>query len=232
MEVFGSSDYTRLAGASKEYLWSLWPTTYENVFRAVMDDFAIREGAIYWLEKSPAHTPLLPFLAKVYPDAVFIGITREITEVAASTLKMIMKSKGKLSPFIRKAHLAQHVFLKIYYDRVMNNFAYRNKQIMLIRFSDFKAEPETILKNICKFLNLEYFDDLVLPLYKKNSSFKSKEERQGLLTQTEKSFCRWAEKTIKIGVPFWLMNAVYDTLKKPNQKKQLPVWFFKLGRAD
>jgi hypothetical protein len=45
VEVVAASDYFRLAGATREFLYSLWPTSYEGVFRAVMDRFAAQRGA-------------------------------------------------------------------------------------------------------------------------------------------------------------------------------------------
>lgn len=57
VEVLAASDYFRLAGATKEYLYSLWPTTYQDLFKQAMDDLADRKGASHWLEKTPPHTP-------------------------------------------------------------------------------------------------------------------------------------------------------------------------------
>lgn len=232
IEIFGNSDYAFLAGVTPQKLRTMFPSTYAAVFRKVMDEVATKQGAAYWLEKSPAHTPLLPLLARLYPDAVFIGITRDITEVIASTLKMAINSKGELNPLTRKARLIQNVFLKIYYDRVMYDFACSSKRIMLVSFSEFKADQESVLRNLCAFLNLEYVDGLLVSQYQKNTSFKSDKERQRIMTKAEVNFCRWAEKIINTAVPFWLMNFVYNAVKKPNKKKRLPAWFFKLRQAD
>ena len=37
VEVMSACDYFQLAGITKEFLYSFWPTSYEKVFREAMD---------------------------------------------------------------------------------------------------------------------------------------------------------------------------------------------------
>ena len=86
-EVMLASDYFSLTGITREQLYELYPSSYEAVFSQVMERFAASQGASYWLEKTPAHTPLVERLATMYDRAKFVGIVRDIRSVAGSRMR-------------------------------------------------------------------------------------------------------------------------------------------------
>jgi len=85
--VFSQSDYCRLMEVSFGDIVQLYPSTYAGVFRTIMDRFAEKHGAHYWIEKSPMHTSRIREIGKGYPDAQFVGILRSPVDAAFSWLK-------------------------------------------------------------------------------------------------------------------------------------------------
>lgn len=229
VEVFGSSDYAILGGVKKKELYSFWPTEYETVFRKIMDQYASRNHAKYWLEKSPGHTPCLHFLARAYPDALFIGIKRDLTEVLASTLHTEEKrNETFISLLFRQKLLLKTVWLHVYYNRLMDDFAKRSDRLKLISFSELKRSPKIIFQDICVFLGLQYDQSMVGAAYKKNSSFNSFEERERALGGFEKVISKIMAALVKSFFPVSLMSFIYKCHGKFKRRKPLPPWFFKI----
>ncbi|MHA1195493.1 MAG: sulfotransferase [Promethearchaeota archaeon] len=87
VEIFGSSDYYRLTGLNKNFLYEHRPTTYVKAFRLIKDTFAKNKNALYWLEKSPGHTLYLRKISKYFLEAKFIGIKRNVLDMVKSTVR-------------------------------------------------------------------------------------------------------------------------------------------------
>ncbi|MHA1284992.1 MAG: sulfotransferase family protein [Promethearchaeota archaeon] len=116
VESFGSSDYFRLTGLNKDFLYNNRPKTYAGAFRLIMDTFAKKQRAEYWLEKTPAHTLYLNKIAKYFPNAKFVGITRDVIDVLRSAVRrQTFKSNFKRKLFILKRIWRYFKYLKHLY---------------------------------------------------------------------------------------------------------------------
>ena len=222
VEVISACDYFQLAGATKDFLYSLWPTTYEDVFRAVMDTFANSRGATYWVEKSPAHTPLVDQLAATYPDAKFISITRNIEAIIASTLAGQLSHSGN---DISRRHLIAATILRcVFYDKTLQSFAARSERMLTVRYEALRDDLSPSLRSICTFLELPFDSRMCDQAFMPNSSF-GKVKRSQILTEGEKKMISGLHRLLQL-VPLNVLTLIYRARKQKRQS--LPWWFFKL----
>ena len=88
VEILSSSDYFILSGLNKDILYEERPKTYHDFFRLIMERFAEKRKADFWLEKTPSHSLYLEKISKYYPDAKFIAIKRDIVDTIKSTIRL------------------------------------------------------------------------------------------------------------------------------------------------
>jgi len=124
--------------------------TKKDIFEHVIDQFNL-EGTRTFLEKTPRHIFFYSKILEYYPDARFICIIREPKNVVSSQLT---NSPKKNKSVIRLSLLYNKIAAAI--AKVRNN-----ENVFLIRYEDLTTETELILKDICKFLNIEFDSKLV-----------------------------------------------------------------------
>jgi hypothetical protein len=121
-----------------------------SVFRAVMKDFANREGKARWCEKTPMQSAALVW--GNFPDAQVIHLIRDPRDSVASSLELMSGSQA--------AALA----------RSWHNFTMRNvrdgaargpRDYLRVRYEDLARDPEAVLTVLFAFLG-EEFDPGVL----------------------------------------------------------------------
>lgn len=227
VEVLSASDYFRLAGATRGFLYSLWPASYEEVFRAVMERYATRHGARLWLEKTPGHTPLVAMLARTYPDALFVGIIRDVSDVVGSSLAAAARrSGGPLAPGLRLRMAARLVVTWTYYNRVLQEFAVRSQRLQLIRYEDLRVRNAEVLEGLCAFLGLEYHRAMHRAAFRRNSNFSNDQERQRALSPAEQRVVRALESALQ-RLPLAALRAMDKASRLRQQRRPLPSWFFR-----
>jgi len=233
VKVMAGSDYFRLAGVSEEFLLSMWTTGYAEIFRAVMNHFAEKSGAKYWLEKTPAHTPLVDTLANIYPDALFIGIFRNPQEVAASSLKLETNENPNTvnSKFKRKLFISRNILSLSYYNKKLKSFQKRSDRIYTVEYKEMKFDLEKTLHHICQHLGLPWNDAVLGQSYKPNTGFKEKSERKALITNSEKRMIAILTLLGK-STPLIAYEAMNRIKKSFNSRRSLPEAFFRLTNLE
>ena len=98
-----------------------------------------------WGDKSPSYIQYLPLLKKLFPHARFVHIIRDVRDYCLS----INKTWGK-----NMYRAAQRWFNDI--QTVRNDSCAFSKDYMEIRYEDLLEQPETILSDICRFLDIEF----------------------------------------------------------------------------
>lgn len=230
VEVMSASDYFRLAGIEKEYMLSLWPTSYAGFFRAVMEEYSRRQNSRYWLEKSPSHTKRALWLAEEYPEARFVAIIRNVADVVASSL---FHHDGRDEPEPEGAErlfaLVRVVLGWVYYKKSI--YALQNQypsRTTIISYQDFLEKKNSVLKNICAFLEVDFEENICTLPYSRNSSFSDGETREKAMTETEKMYSRKLAGVLS-KVPYEgyrFLGALYNRFRK---QRDLPNWFFRLS---
>ncbi|MBX6362409.1 MAG: sulfotransferase [Gemmatimonadetes bacterium] len=229
VEVMAASDYFRLAGVTRDDLHSLWPATYEAVFRTVMDRYAARRGADYWLEKSPAHTPLVARLAALYPDARFVGIIRDAQAVVASTLGLFeMRYPERASRRTARAReILETVIGWAYYNQAMRRFAAKSSRILVVDYASLEADLPGTLQAVCAFLRIPYEESMCRRSYAPNTSFRDRSRRPRSLKVGEPQLVR-AATTLLAAVPFRTLGVLRGVRRRQHRRAPLPDWFFSL----
>ena len=223
VEVIGASDYFRLAGISKEFLYSLFPTTYEEVFRIAMDNYAAKQGAAFWVEKSPAHTLEVELLATLYPDAKFIAIIRDLESVTASTL--YHTEPGAPDAPSRQRHLISTVLNWTHYNKVIKTFHAKSDRMLLLRYKALRSDLKSVMQQICAFLEVDFDPAMCKQTFVPNSSFQT-QKRDKALSVTEKKQVKLISGLANL-IPLNVINYLYEKARR-NKRQSLPWWFFKL----
>lgn len=217
LEVFSATDYFKLTGADKKYLYSMWPTTYENIYRSVMDQFAEEKNSAYWIDKTPQHTPFIDQISCFYPDALFIGIKRNVEDVVASYLKKFSGSidTGKNNHTIYSI-IRKKVYEWAYYNKVIDNFQKRSGRLLKINYDDMDKDLETEMRKICDFININFDAKMLKTAYRPNTSFDGNNDKSTILSPHEKRIIGYYRKMFEI-IPVNLFRAkqfVPDRLRK------------------
>lgn len=219
--VASSMEYFRLAGVSKEVLLSLFPADYATVFRTVMESIAAEKKADYWLEKTPAHTLKAFTIKRYYPDARFIGITRDEVDSAVSSL--YLKKKQDRGRLVRLGSLAKVTCLKYLYDASLRKLKKRYPDdVLLVEYESLTTQTVLQTVEICGFLEIEKMT--LESSYPPNTSFRGNVEKK--LYAYEKATIRCLYRGFLRLVPFVVLKSVY-VLYCRFVPDTLPVWLFR-----
>lgn len=229
VEVMSASDYFRIAGVSKDYMLSLWPTTYAGFFEEVMGEFASQRGVQFWLEKSPAHTKEAPRLAARYPNARFVAVVRNVEDVVASSLSLgSWKSAGRSRAERLKA-LVKIVLGWVYYLKSIHQMERQfSDRTHVIQYEHFRQDKQQVLEAVCSFLGLQYEREMAKSPYAHNTSFSSQKKRSKSLTESERRLVQWVA-TILESTPYGVCRALDACGEYLRGKPDLPDWFFKVS---
>lgn len=134
--------YLRLGWTHKEFR-ALERDFYEAVFRR----YAERHGKVRWGEKTPLHTWHIDRMAKLFPDAVFVGVVRHPGGSVASNMTRWRHG-------IRKAswHYQRYV------TELTRQAARRKRRFRVIRYEDLVLRPEAVLRELLDWLGEEWSD--------------------------------------------------------------------------
>lgn len=174
---FTSSDYYVLTGLEPERLTEIRPRSYPAVFRAVMEEFARRARADFWVEKSPTHTLLAEQLAATFPDARFVSVVRQTRATITSQLWL----PGRLPPPY-PARLRRLIGLSLHcaQQRWLRRFCKRNDACFLTTYERLARDTEGETRRICAFLGIDYEATMLELPWRRNTSFGTAERRRAL----------------------------------------------------
>lgn len=184
MELYSSADYFRLVEGNKDYFYKNRPGDFPDFFLTLMDQFAEKKGAKYWVTKLDpffySHPKeLMKFISLLnqrYRFYKFIGIKRDFPSALQSYLNMEGRaSQHRNAPFIRQvATLLESARYTIHY-KVIEQIV-ESKNGLLILFSEFKKHHNEKIHQIMDFLGLSYSSDMLKSHYNPNSSLTKKNQ--------------------------------------------------------
>ncbi len=222
-EVMAASDTLRILGVGKKFLYSLWPTTYEGVFTALMNEAARKKSARYWLDKTPEHTLMIDRLAATYPDAKFVATVRDPYEVMGSN---IGRYSGK--GWRRRVALFRGTLNLVHHIKEIDRSARRSERVRVVPFTELRRNPEEAFRELMDFLELEFEPDLLAEAYPPNTTFRGTraDQRSKTLTPSDK---RLIGSALRVGelLPTWGYRAARQ-LTHQSSKAPLPKWFFSM----
>jgi len=229
IETFAGSTFFIVSGIDKTIFYKKRPQTYHDFFRMFMDQLADKQGADFWLEKTPSHTFHLKEISQCYQDAKFIAIERNVVDQIKSFVKLneiISGVKTEDIPFLKKkAELVDRIFSYYAHTKHLNYFIAKNPgRIWHIEYEDLINSTEQVMRKLCAFLGLDFEEGLLNQGYAPNTSFKAKDERDAVLSKTEVKGIQILSSLMKL-VPYRIYRLVYLT-KRALQGRNFPYWFF------
>jgi hypothetical protein len=121
--------------------------TYADAMREVFALYADRHGKHRYAEKTPMNVIHIPFLARVFPEARFIHLIRDGRDVALSYLDTDfgVDSVGEAAIYWRR-----------FVQKGRRDGRRLGPRYREIRYEDLLADPETILRSLCAFVEIPY----------------------------------------------------------------------------
>ena len=111
------------------------------------------EPAIYFLEKTPRNALILDKLIETFPQSKFIFLWRNPLASAASMIETFSQGKWNLH--------RHYIDLYDGLNNMVNTFDTKNNNIHSLRYEDLIAEPEHSIKQLFKFLDVEFYDEAI-----------------------------------------------------------------------
>jgi Sulfotransferase family len=204
--LFEKSDFFSLAELTENpEILGVGPAGY---FRSIMETAASREGARFWLEKTPTHTLHAKYLSAAFPDAKFIAVVRNHDEVVTSNVHGYFNARSAW-------HWFRHSLLTAVYEKVIA----RNR-VTVIRYEKLVSDYSGTVLALLKDLGIER---AVAPTsqFRRNTLYdKAPPEREWwqsvAVTAGRWLVQPWPSKLIEDAVVCWRRL-------KPGT---LPTWFF------
>lgn len=133
--------------------------TYRKALRGYTDvmygEMLAPTGKRYFLDKTPAYGLILPFLAKLYPDAVFVILTRHPFAIFSSFAKSFFDddwdAAHDFNPIVERYVPALAAFVR---DPGVKRFHH-------VRYEDLVADPEKELQAICAAADMPFLPEMV-----------------------------------------------------------------------
>ena len=224
VEAMAVSDLMRILEVDKAFLYSLWPTHYEAIFRIVMNRYAESRGARYWLDKTPRHTLLVSDLAAMYPDAKFIAIIRDVHDVVNSTVSRY----GKRLMRFRGLRLAKATLSWTRHRKTIERFAEDSDRIFVTSYEVLRNETEDVYRQMCAFLELEFEPTMLKQAYKSNTTFRPGRDRDKTLSPADRRFIG-AVATLGRFIPLPVLNSLGQERRLGGDAdNKLPQWFYSM----
>ncbi|MEM9451348.1 MAG: sulfotransferase, partial [Cyanobacteria bacterium P01_E01_bin.6] len=104
---------------------------------------------VIWGDKSPSYISHLPLLLKLYPNAHFIHIVRDVRDYALS----LRKAWGK-SPVRAAQRWVDGI------EQVRHDVASFPEHYLEVRYEDLLQQPDAIIQCCCEFLGVEYEEEI------------------------------------------------------------------------
>ncbi len=138
-----------LPGGEADYLDALRAYTDTLYERALAPT-----GARFLLDKTPAYALVLPFIAKLYPKAKYVVLTRHPMAVWSSVVES----------FFDGDHVAAHAhnpIIERYVPAIARFIESAPVPFCHVRYEDLVQDPEAWMKRICEYVGLEFDPGIV-----------------------------------------------------------------------
>lgn len=146
-----------LPGGEQEYLEALRAYTdkiYSGLFAAEAANSDGSGSARRLLDKTPAYALSLDFLARLYPTARYVVLTRHPMAIWSSFVDSFFDGDDQV------AH-AHNPLLERYVPAIARFLRTAKVPIHHVRYEQLVQEPETTARNICEFLNTDFEPSMV-----------------------------------------------------------------------
>lgn len=158
-----------------EKLVKLNGNTLKGIFESIIELHAIVKSKTIPGAKFPVHYSKAEVLLKWFPDAKIIHTTRDPRAIYVSQSNKYTNSSCSYvkNGWIRLKHFVHIVIQTLWTAHVHKNLS-NNKNYYLFKYEDFLNKPQSCMKSLCDFLQIEYVSKMTEPEIYSNSSFNEK----------------------------------------------------------
>lgn len=160
------------------------PTTYEDMFITILKQFAHFKGKKIYGEKTPNHIFYINYIKQKIPDAKIIVTIRDPRAVTAS-----MINRGDLYNKVYQPAIEWYVGMK----QVTKLLSLKKEDIFIIKYEDLVDNSQKVIENLCQFLKIEFYEDMLTP-NETNTSFKELKKKKGIYVEAKE---KWRETLSK-----------------------------------
>lgn len=121
--------------------------TLEQIYARCLDE----DSFVYYGNKTPQYTELMPALLNVFPQTKIIMITRDIRDVALS----YRNKWGKDMFLCAQKWQTRHMFGANVIDQLPEGQGY------ILRYEDILLNPDETISKVCDFLNIDYIPQML-----------------------------------------------------------------------
>lgn len=112
------------------------------------------DHSVLFLDKTPAYALVLDFLARLYPNARYLVLTRQPMAIWSSIIDSFFDGDHE------SAH-AHNPILERYVPAIARFLRDASVPILHLRYEDLVADPETHMAKVCEFIGIEFDPDIV-----------------------------------------------------------------------
>ncbi|HEX8206299.1 MAG TPA: sulfotransferase [Solirubrobacteraceae bacterium] len=147
MRAYDAHRYTPFKAAGRGWMKRLgWSDEERDAFLGEMYDrifmrYAEQHGKRRWGEKTPLHTWHVDDMARLFPDAQFVGVIRHPAASVASNMTRFRLKLGRTGTHWQR-----------YTGEIVRQAARHGDRFALIRYEDLVLEPEPLLRELLDWL--------------------------------------------------------------------------------
>lgn len=154
-------DFLNASGADKKFL-------YEQIGRFLTTFYlkAIeQQGKTYFLDKTPRYYHIIDELAEIFPTAKFIILYRNPLSVLHSIFRTWVKDDySSVVNFFEDLWIAPFKLVNFVNEHPDKSFP--------VKYEDLVSSPDNVLKGICRFIGIEFIEDMLQYGERLNPSWK------------------------------------------------------------
>ncbi|NES66116.1 MAG: sulfotransferase [Okeania sp. SIO2D1] len=151
---------------------------YTRSFIKVLNFLTIEQDKSLWLEKTPDHLLHINYIEKMLPEAKMIHLLRNGADVVASLYEVTHKyPQGWYGSWDIDRCLErwkESIEISLQHSQKSNHF--------LVNYEQLVEETDTVLKQICEFIEIE-FDEIMVQDYGKTAQYLSLKKGGRIVSQ-------------------------------------------------
>ena len=171
-----------------EFIQSVDHSSWSSIFQYILVSFGPKPITkdMIWGDKTPAYISYMPLLKHIFPQARFIHMIRDPRDFCLSFKKASGRNIYRAAQRWND-HVAQ---ARAYGDTIQNDY-------MEVYYEELIDSPETIMKEVCHFLDCAYSDD-ILQLESSHEKGGDTKGQRGIISgNTKKFLTEFSEKQIR-----------------------------------
>ena len=180
IECFAQTNIFKLTGLDKQFLYTIPERNYNIIFKSVMNQYAFSKDKKMWLQKS--NTYILNDAISYFPNATIVFIERNLEDNIRSTIGLQFKNGQK------KKNILKNVFIYLLEQKRIKSFKKKiniKQDTIYVKYEDLVSNTESVLKNLCDKLNIQFKEKMLDSIYQKNTSFSQKDKKIKMLNKLD-----------------------------------------------